>query len=134
MVTPKQLANLRPCSSTHQPDPEKLRGPRGHYLTPLLKRCLKKKINYEDPETQKIIRGQVKDAVVWRLILNATQGEISAIKEIFERIDGKTPDKIEMPGPTLNLFIQNIVRKANLDTERETPESDTKSQAEPRRF
>lgn len=68
---------------------------KGHYLLPLLKKFLNKKINYEDPETEKEIRGKVKDAVLWRLILNATQGEISAIKEIFERIDGKVKDKTE---------------------------------------
>lgn len=88
MRTKKQLANLRsPFSSTNQPKNHnnKKRGP---YLTSLLKKFLEKKIKYEDPETQKIIKGRVKDAIVWRLILNATQGENQAIKEIFERIDG----------------------------------------------
>lgn len=70
---------LRPHTQKH---------PNG-YLTPLLKRFLKKTINYEDPETRKIIKGKVKDAVIWRLILNATQGETHAIREIIDRIDGK---------------------------------------------
>lgn len=64
------------------------------YLVPLIKRFLNKTINYEDPETQKMITGKVKDAVIWRLILNATQGENIAIKEILDRIDGKSPDFI----------------------------------------
>jgi hypothetical protein len=59
------------------------------YLTPLLKRLLSKKIKYEDPETQKIIKGLVKDAIVWRYILNACQGETQAIEGIFDRLDGK---------------------------------------------
>ncbi len=68
---------------------------KGPYLLPLLKKFLKKTIKYEDPETQKIIRGRVKDAVIWRLILNATQGETNAIREIIDRIDGKVKDKTE---------------------------------------
>lgn len=63
---------------------------KGPYLVPLLRKFLNKKINFEDPETQKMIRGRVKDAVIWRLLLNACQGENQAIKEILDRIDGKS--------------------------------------------
>jgi len=69
---------------------------KGPYLIPLLRRMLKKKISFEDPETQKIIKGRVKDAVLWRLILNATQGETPAIKEIIDRIDGRVKEKTEL--------------------------------------
>lgn len=62
------------------------------YLTPLLKRLLTKKISFEDPETQKIIKSDVAHALLWRLILNGTQGETPAIKEIIDRIDGKQSD------------------------------------------
>lgn len=75
--------------SATNPPPPRPRTPRGPYLTPLLKRFLNKKIKYEDPETQKMIEGKVKDAVIWRLLLNACQGENEAIKEILNRIDGK---------------------------------------------
>lgn len=75
-------------SSTNQPKHNPGR-PKGISLTTLLKKHLEKKISYEDPETQKIIKGRVQDAIVWRLILNATQGDNQAIKEIFERVDGK---------------------------------------------
>ena len=70
----------------------------GPYLTPLLKKLLEKKIRIEDPETQKIIKANVKHALLWRLILNGTQGETPAIKEILERIDGKVTDKTELSG------------------------------------
>lgn len=63
-------------------------------LVSTLKRYLKKKIKYEDPESGKIIHGTVEDAIVWRLILNATQGDNIALKEIFERIDGKLKETI----------------------------------------
>lgn len=65
------------------------------YLTPLIKRFLEKKINYEDPETRKMIEGKVKDAVIWRLLLNACQGENQAIREILDRIDGKVPQEVK---------------------------------------
>lgn len=68
------------------------------YLTPLLKRLLEKKISIEDPETQKKIKAQVKHALLWRLILNGTQGETDAIKEILNRVDGKVKEEIMHSG------------------------------------
>ena len=88
-VTETSIANLKPfvkgdprCDLGHGTQ-------KGPYLTPILKRFLNKEIDYIDPETQQKIRGRVKDAVLWRLILNATEGETAAIKEILERFDGK---------------------------------------------
>ena len=85
---------------------------KGPYLVPLLRRMLKKKISFEDPETQKIIKGRVNDAVLWRLILNATQGETPAIKEILDRIDGKVKDKTEhsVADETSSLFLKALSR------------------------
>jgi len=67
---------------------------KGPYLLPLLKKLLNKKITIEDPETRKLVPAQVKDALLWRLILNGTQGETRAIVEIFDRIDGKVPSPV----------------------------------------
>jgi len=68
------------------------------YLTPLLKRFLNKKIDYIDPETNQKISGKVKDAVMWRLLLNGCQGETPAIKEILDRLDGKVLQRTEHSG------------------------------------
>lgn len=65
------------------------------YLLPLIKKFLNKTITYDDPETQKKITGKVKDAVIWRLLLNACQGENQAIKEILDRIDGKVVQELK---------------------------------------
>lgn len=73
-------------------------GPRGPYLTSFLKRCLNKKIKYKDPKTQKIIKGTVRDALMWQLISNGCRGENDAIKEILNRVDGKVIDRIEGRG------------------------------------
>ena len=79
-----------PVNRPHAPNA----GHKGPYLLPLLKKFLKKHITYEDPETQKTIKGTVEEAIVWRYILNACQGENQAIEGIFERLDGKVAQKL----------------------------------------
>ena len=69
-------------------------GHKGPYLIPLLRRFLEKKIDFEDPDTKKIIHGKVKDAIIWRLLLNAAQGDNLAIKEILDRMEGKAIQKL----------------------------------------
>lgn len=83
------MAYKNPPVNTRFPVNRQNHTQKGPYLTPLLKKLLEKKIRYEDPETHEIVKGQVKHAILWRLILNATQGENEAIKEILNRIDGK---------------------------------------------
>ena len=99
-------------SKTNRPDPENMKGKRGPQLTALLRKLLEKKISYKDPETQKIVRGCVKDAVLWRLICNATQGETKAIEQIIDRMDGKV--KGDKDGDTnINVTIMPIVKVDN---------------------
>ena len=88
------LATLRPYvkGSDRKPKPHTQKGP---YLLPLLKKFLEKKIDYIDPETNERIKGKVKDAILWRLILNASQGDNEAIKEVLNRIDGKVAEVIK---------------------------------------
>lgn len=79
-----------PVNRPHAPNA----GNKGPYLACLLRRLLEKKIKYIAPGTNKKITGSVKDALIWRLILNGTEGETTAIKEILERIDGKVEQKL----------------------------------------
>lgn len=74
-------------SSTNQP--KKNGRHKGSTLTDILRKLLKKKIKYEDPETKKMVTGKIKDVIVLRYLLNACQGENKAIEGIFDRIDGK---------------------------------------------
>ena len=90
-----QRANLKPFPKGYASGNHKQKGP---YLTPLIKKFLEKKISFEDPETQKKIKGKVKDAIIWRLLLNAAQGENEAIKIILDRMDGKDVQKILAEG------------------------------------
>jgi len=87
------LATLKPFPKGYHSGNHTQKGP---YLLPLLKKFLNKNITYEDPSTQKKIEGKVKDAILWRLILNACQGENDAIKVVLDRIDGKVKEVIEM--------------------------------------
>lgn len=78
------------------------------YLTSILKKLLKKKITYEDPETKEMVKGLVKDILPLRLIYNASQGELPAIKEIFDRVDGKVVEKTELSGEVKFTQMQQI--------------------------
>lgn len=117
--TQKQLDNLIPFSKTNVPVGVRPGTKRGPYLTPLLKKFLNKKIKYEDPDSGKIIKGKVKDAIIWRLILNASQGDNTAIKEILDRIDGKLQaikdDGSDEARNELNLIqiVNNVVNNHN---------------------
>ena len=91
---------------------------KGPYLTPLLKKFLNKKIDYIDPETNAKIQGKVKDAIMWRLLLNGAQGDNDAIKVILDRLDGKVVQTIVGQGFGDSRII--IVRPNGTQTE--TPE------------
>lgn len=82
-------------SSEYQPPKETRATEKGPYLTPLLKRLLEKKIRFTDPETNRIVKGKVKDAIMLRYILNASEGDNVAIEGILDRVDGKVAQKVE---------------------------------------
>lgn len=71
------------------------------YLTPILKKLLNKKIKVQDPEIQKILeiktgtKAELKKVIMLRWILNAIQGENTAIEGILDRIDGKVLQNIK---------------------------------------
>ena len=79
-------------TSTNQPEG---RGrPKGISILTEIKHILEKKINFEDPETQKRVKGKIAHVIGLRHILNACQGEHNSIVDIIDRIDGKTAQKI----------------------------------------
>ena len=66
--------------------------------TAALRKMMDKKITYEDPESKKMVRGKISDVIAIRLVLNAAQGEYTALKDIMDRIDGKPADKVQHTG------------------------------------
>lgn len=83
------------------------------YLTPILKKLLNREMSIKDPEVQRIFnskigtKAQLKKILALRWILNGIQGDNEAIKEIFNRIDGKT-DTNDKGGNQTNIIIQRI--------------------------
>lgn len=59
-----------------------------------LKKLLEKKISYEDPETKEKVKGRIGHIIALRHIMNACQGDNNAITDIFDRIDGKTAQRL----------------------------------------
>lgn len=78
-----------------------------------LKKLLKKKIKYEDPESKLLVEGKISRVIALRLILNACQGENEAIKEILDRIDGRTIQKLLGEGfggdTTVNVYPSKVL-------------------------
>jgi hypothetical protein len=103
------MSNLCPSPATRFPVNRKDHTKKGPYLASILKKMLKKKITFESPETQQLIKGTVADALLWRLILNGTQGETHAIKEVIDRIDGKGVEVFIDQSETTNVYPQKTL-------------------------
>lgn len=91
MVTEKQLANLRPCSSTHQP---LVRGKRGASPLTTLKKYITKQITAPDPFTHESKKMAIGEIIALQWLAKAFKGDERAIIDILDRIDGKSLQKI----------------------------------------
>lgn len=92
----KRLKNLTPFKKGHKSTGGRPKG--SVSLVALIKRALE----------QKLEKGRtVADAVVAQLLAKALEGDISAIKELLERIDGKVKQEIENTGQ-LTIIQQEI--------------------------
>ena len=98
-------------SSTNQPTRR-----RGPSVIKYLNKLLKKKINYEDPETKLMLKGPIALVIALREILNACQGDQNAIEDIIDRVDGKTIQKVlnEGFGDTKIIIIRDGNKTENI--------------------
>ena len=73
-------------------------GSKGPRLTTLLNKLLDEEIEIEDAETH--LKRKIKKAelVTVALLKQAAKGNVKAIREIMDRIDGKVPQKIGLTG------------------------------------
>lgn len=75
--------------------------PKGPTLTTLLKQMLDNTYTYKDPETGEIKRDAAgrsnREIVVGTTIALATKGHPQALKEIWNRIDGRVPLPLQNP-------------------------------------
>jgi hypothetical protein len=90
---PKSLENLKPFEKGHKPAGGRPKG--SVSLVTVIERMLTQKIELPDPLSKKRLTKEVRDWIVTSLLTKAMKGDISAIKEILERIDGKVTQKTE---------------------------------------
>ncbi len=85
-------------SKTNPPPESRHKKHPNGYLTPLLKKVLLKQYRCQDPETQKIKKIIGAKGLMQVLIWEGMQGNVVAIKEILDRIDGKVEQKLKGEG------------------------------------
>ena len=78
---------------------------------PILRRLLVQKINFPDPITGEECNKTIEEMITLTLMAKALKGDIRAIKEVVERMDGKTVQKTELTGiDGKPLAIESITR------------------------
>lgn len=96
-------------------DPRRINKPKGATsVVADLRRLMEKKMPITDPVTGKPIKTKISKIVAMKLIKNAINGDIRAIQEVMERIDGKTPSNMNIGGQpnnplgvSLNIILSN---------------------------
>jgi hypothetical protein len=87
---PKSLENLKPFEEGNPGGGR----PKGFIpLVTIIERVLKQQIELDDPITKTRSKKELQEWVVLALITKAMKGDVSAIKELLERIDGKVVQK-----------------------------------------
>lgn len=120
-VNPKSLENLRPYAKGEQGSLHTKKHPEG-YLTPKLKALMKEIIEVPDPQKPagKKIKMTIAQAIVWRRIFNATEGDDLAIERIFDRLDGKLASPSNGKGQNATTVIIHLGDKPGLLSPTET--------------
>jgi len=83
-------ANLKPIK------PGECRNPKGRpkgskNLTSTLVKLLQRKMPTQDPVTKKTVNRPISEAVIVALVGRALKGEVRAIEQIIDRVEGKVP-------------------------------------------
>ncbi len=97
-------------SSTNQPKKNgRLPGPSP---TTQLRKLLERSISFKDPITKKRFKGKAVHVVALRLLYNACRGENEAIKEIFNRMDGRMSDVLIDQSTHITIDKRSILENA----------------------
>lgn len=87
--------NLTPWKKGHKHAPGNGR-PKGSYsIVSSLQKIINREIEIKDPFSKKMTKGQMRDFLALRLVAEGLNGNIKAIQECFDRLDGKALQKIE---------------------------------------
>ena len=65
-------------------------------LSTLLRDALKQKVDIENPLTLEVCRITASEAIMLKLMKRALSGNLKAIEMIFDRIDGKVADQLQL--------------------------------------
>ena len=111
-----RIERLKPYAFTSTNQPKNRGRKKGSSPTDYLKKLSRTKINFHNPLTNKDEIGQVNLVVAIQLILKATQdSDLPSIKEYFDRLDGKIPQKLLGEGFGETKLI-NIILNGKPDT------------------
>lgn len=92
--TPQQLANIEP----HKFKPGNRGGgrPKGSVsIVKVIERMLNEEITIKNPLDKTTVRKSLKEAIATALFVKGINGDVTAIKELLDRIDGKVVQKTE---------------------------------------
>jgi hypothetical protein len=96
-------------SSQYQP--VKKRGPS---IVANINKILKKKVEFTEPVTKEKTRDIVAAFIATRAVVNACRGNQDAIKDVMERVDGKTTQGGELTAPGDSRIILRIPKEREL--------------------
>lgn len=89
------------------------RPPGSRNLSTILKEYLELEVETEDPVTGKKVTAQVKEIINAKLIRKAMLGNDRSITEIFDRLEGKPKQKLDVTGDMkVKGFLQSCTKKA----------------------
>ena len=115
-MTEKQLSNLKPCKPGETKNPNGR--PKGRVsLSKILADLLERKINIIDPMTKKAGRKKLSEIINLRLMEKALKGDLKAIAEIWDRMEGKANQMIQHETQEMSriVIVQNDKTKSDLE-------------------
>lgn len=112
------------------PQPHTQKHPNG-YLTPILKKLLNQSITVHDSEVKKVLeiksgsKAPMGKVLALQWILNGISGDNQAIKEIFDRIDGKILQELKGTGfgDTKVIIVKSAEENAGNNIRKKVPET-----------
>ena len=93
---PNSLKNLKPYVKGKKPTGGRPKG--SVSLTDAIRRAAERDYTAQDPITKQMETKQIRDWVGIALAGKAMKGDIPAIKEMMDRLEGKVKEKIEVTG------------------------------------
>jgi hypothetical protein len=103
-------------------------GHKGLHLTTLLRKLLDEEIEVEDAETHLKRKIRKAELVTVALLKQANKGNVKAIREILDRIDGKVPQKIGLTGADGEALIPPQIIFAPISPRQDAPPQDPPGQ------